>query len=62
MLSSHPYLHLICVKEAFHTQGIGSNLMIYFENNASVYASTKYFLIVDDFNANAINSYDKLSD
>lgn len=60
VFGSYPYLHIIVVKEEYRGHGIGRQLMSYFEENASVYLSTKYFLTVDDFNTRAKALYECL--
>lgn len=60
VFGSYPYLHIIAVKEDYRGLGIGKQLMIYFEENASEYASTKFFLTVDDFNPRAKKLYENL--
>ncbi|MBR5301706.1 MAG: GNAT family N-acetyltransferase [Clostridia bacterium] len=57
VFGSYPYLHIVAVKEEYRNCGIGSQLMKYFEDNAS---STKYFLTVDDFNPRAKKLYENL--
>mgnify|MGYP003294251643 CR=1 FL=1 len=53
VFGSYPYLHIVAVKEAYRSKGIGKQLIKYFEDNASDYSSTKYFLTVDDFDLEA---------
>lgn len=60
VFGSYPYLHVLSVKEAYRGQGIGKQLLKYFEENASAYLSTKYFLTVDDFNIRAKKLYESL--
>ena len=60
VFGSYPYLHLLAVKEEYRNLGIGKQLIKYFEENASAYASTKYFLTVDDFNPRARKLYESL--
>lgn len=60
IFGSYPYLHIIAVKEEYRNQGVGRQLMNYFEMNASEYSSTKYFLTVDDFNPRARRLYETL--
>ena len=60
VFGSYPYLHIIAVKEDCRNLGIGKQLMKYFEENASDYASTKYFLTVDDFNPRARKLYESI--
>ena len=57
VFGSYPYLHIISVKEDCRGNGIGSQLMSYFEEK---YPSDKYFLTVDDFNINAKKLYERL--
>lgn len=58
-----PYLHIIAVKNEFQCQGIGKELLEFFEYNAlcSGYnrLRTKVFLTVGDFNLNAERFYIK---
>lgn len=60
VFGSYPYLHIIAVKEEYRGLGIGKQLMHYFEENSSDYASTKCFLTVDDFNLRAKKLYEGL--
>ena len=60
VFGSYPYLHIIAVKEEYRGLGIGKQLMQFFEENASAYASTKLFLTVDDFNPRAKKLYETL--
>lgn len=60
VFGSYPYLHIIAVKEEYRCLGIGKQLMNYFEENSSHYASTKCFLTVDDFNLRAKNLYERI--
>jgi len=60
VFGSYPYLHIIAVKEEFRSLGIGKQLMRYFEENSSDYASTKCFLTVDDFNPRAKKLYENI--
>ncbi len=60
MLGSYPYLHIVAVKREYRSRGIGRQLISFFEDNASEYSSTKYFLTVDDFNEKAKHLYEDL--
>ena len=60
VFGSYPYLHIVAVKEEYRSYGIGKQLMKYFEDNASDYSPTKYFLTVDDFNPRARKLYENL--
>lgn len=60
IFGSYPYLHIIAVKKEYRNLGIGQQLIKYFEDNASTYTSTKYFLTVDDFNQKARRLYERL--
>lgn len=60
LFCSYPYLHIIAVKEEYRGLGIGKQLMSYFEENSSDYASTKCFLMVDDFNPRAKKLYESI--
>lgn len=57
---NYPYLHLIAVKQEYRSNGIGSKLLNFFEENASTYTITKDFLTVDDFNPRAKKLYESL--
>ncbi len=57
VFGSYPYLHIISVKEDCRGNGIGSQLMSFFEEK---YLSDKYFLTVDDFNIDAKKLYERL--
>ena len=43
VFGSHPYLHIVAVKEGYRGCGIGKQLIKYFEDNASDSSSAKYF-------------------
>ena len=60
VFGSYPYLHVIAVKEEYRSLGIGKQLMNYFEENCSDYATTKCFLTVDDFNSRAKSLYERI--
>ena len=60
VFGSHPYLHIVAVKEEYRGCGIGKQLMKYFEDNASDSPAAKYFLTVDDFNPRAKQLYENL--
>ncbi len=60
VFGSYPYLHILAVKEECRNLGIGKQLIKYFEENSSDYASTKYFMTVDDFNPQARKLYESL--
>ena len=60
VFGSCPYLHIIAVKEECRGRGIGTQLIKYFEDNASDFSSAKYFLTVDDFNPRAKKLYEDL--
>ncbi len=60
VFGSYPYLHIIAVKEEYRNQGVGKQLIKYFEENSSDYSSTKYFLTVDDMNPQARKLYESL--
>ena len=60
VFGSYPYLHILAVKEECRNLGIGRQMIRYFEENASDYASTKCFLTVDDFNPRARKLYESL--
>lgn len=57
MFHSFPYLHMIAVKEDCRGQGIGTELMDFFERdvleNGKNHMRTKIFLTVADFNPGA---------
>jgi len=56
---SFPYLHIIAVKEAFRCQGIGKQLLDFFEETVFV-DSSKIFLVVADFNPEAKQLFESL--
>lgn len=56
---SFPYLHIISVKEAYRSKGIGKELIEFVEELAFVSAD-KIFLVVADFNPEAKRFYDKM--
>ena len=60
VFGSYPYLHIVAVKAECRSHGIGKQLIKFFEENASAYASTYYFLTVDDFNPRAKRLYESL--
>ncbi len=60
MFGSFPYLHVLAVAKAYRNRGIGTQLIQYFEEHASRYSSTQYFLTVDDFNPSARRLYERL--
>jgi len=56
---SFPYLHIIAVKEEFRGQGLGQQLLAFFE--ATVFtAASKVFLVVADFNPAAKRLYERV--
>lgn len=61
MFHSFPYLHMIAIKENYRSQGIGTELMDFFERdvleNGKNHILTKIFLTVADFNPNAETLY-----
>ena len=59
MFHSFPYLHIIAVKEAYRNQGIGRELLKYFEEKRFK-AKTKAFLVVAESNPNAKRVYESL--
>jgi len=56
---SFPYLHIIAVKEENRNQGIGKELIKYFEN-ICFEDDDKVFLVVADFNMDAKRLYEKI--
>lgn len=56
---SFPYLHIVAVKEAYRNQGIGKELMHFFED-LSFQEHSKVFLVVADFNPGARRLYEEL--
>lgn len=56
----YPYLHILAIKEEYRGQGIGEQLMDYFENTISDYDNDKLFLVVADFNPKGKAFYEKL--
>lgn len=59
MFHSFPYLHIIAVKEAYRNQGIGRELLKYFEE-VCYRDKNKVFLVVADFNPKAKRLYESL--
>ncbi len=61
MFHSFPYLHMIAVKDGCRRQGIGTELMDFFEQdilkNGKNQLRTKAFLTVGDFNSSAEKFY-----
>lgn len=57
MFHSFPYLHMIAVKDGYRRQGIGTELMDFFEQDVLLLGKnrlrTKVFLTVGDFNPSA---------
>lgn len=56
---SFPYIHLISVKEAYRSNGIGKKLMDFLEELVFV-NKDKIFLVVSDFNPEAKHFYQKI--
>lgn len=56
---SFPYVHMIAVQEEFRGNGIGKNLFSFFEKLAFP-AYSKAFLVVADFNPEAMRLYEQL--
>ena len=56
---SFPYLHIIAVKEEFRGQGLGRQLLGFFEEAVFTQAS-KVFLVVADFNPGAKRLYERV--
>lgn len=56
---SFPYLHIIAVKEEYRGQGIGEEMMAYFEK-ICFEGNSKVFLVVADFNPDAKRFYERL--
>lgn len=56
---SFPYIHLISVKEAYRSKGIGKKLMDFLEELVFV-NKDKIFLVVADFNPEAKHFYQKI--
>jgi len=54
-----PYLHIIAVREEFRGQGIGKQLLSFFEETVFP-DSSKVFLVVADFNPDAKRLYESL--
>lgn len=54
-----PYLHIIAVKQAFRSMGIGKKLLHFFEQ-AVFKDHSKVFLVVADFNPEAKRLYESL--
>ena len=61
MFHSFPYLHMIAVKDGCRRQGVGTELMDFFEQdilkNGKNRLRTKAFLTVGDFNSSAEKFY-----
>lgn len=55
----YPYLHLIMVHEDYRSKGYGSVLMKYYEDEF-YQNSRKLFLLVGNFNTEAIKLYERL--
>ncbi|MBU3072956.1 GNAT family N-acetyltransferase [Clostridium estertheticum] len=55
---SFPYLHIVAVKQESRNQGIGKNLLKFFENSC-LKDYSKIFLVVADFNPDAERLYKK---
>jgi ribosomal protein S18 acetylase RimI-like enzyme len=56
---SFPYLHVIAVKDGHRGEGIGKELLAFFEE--TVFAdSARAFLVVADFNPDARRLYERL--
>ena len=56
----YPYLHMIVVDEEFRGNGIGKDLINFFENEITA-DYDKIFLLVGDFNTRAMDLYQKLN-
>lgn len=54
-----PYLHMIVVRDTLRGQGIGSQMLRYFEDCVSESAK-KVFLVVADFNPDAKRLYERV--
>jgi ribosomal protein S18 acetylase RimI-like enzyme len=52
-----PYLHIIAIKEEYRNLGLGKELLDYFES--VIVQSSKFFLVVADFNPKAKKLYEK---
>lgn len=59
-----PYLHMIFIKEQFQGQGLGKHVLEYFEqyvlNGERRKIKNKVFLVVGDWNKDAIRFYEKM--
>lgn len=53
-----PYLKLIVIDEKYKGKNIGSTLLEFYENNCKE-TKKPYFLLVSDFNKNAIEFYER---
>lgn len=56
---SFPYLHIIAIKQEYRRQGIGKQLLAFFEDIVFPHSS-KVFLVVADFNPEAKKLYESL--
>lgn len=55
----HAFLHIIAIKEKFRNKGIGTKVLLYFEEKA--FSDDNWiFLMVAEFNTKARKLYDKL--
>lgn len=54
---SFPYLHIVAVKEAYRSKGIGKKLLAFFEESTFTHCG-KVFLVVADFNPEAQRLYE----
>jgi ribosomal protein S18 acetylase RimI-like enzyme len=58
---SFPYLHIVAVKEEYRNQGIGKELIRFFEDlSFQELSKSKVFLVVADFNPGARRLYEEL--
>lgn len=55
----HPFLHIIAIGEEYRNNGIGTEVILSFEEKAFV-ESDKIFLMVAEFNSKARRLYEKL--
>ena len=55
---SFPYLHIIAIKEAYRSKGIGKQMLDFLEKELFK-ISDKLFLVTSDFNTDAIRFYKK---
>lgn len=55
----HAFLHIIAIKEKYRSKGIGTKVLLHFEEKAFI-DDDQIFLMVAEFNTKARKLYDKL--